>query len=1078
MWTPKRVLLLVSGIAVFSLAYLVYAHFLGVIDGLPPLPGDCVPLAQRDQDLPAMALPPGNEAERKLRQAFGEECIELQRTIKLEVRAHGVVLAADHFNIEPDGRVKLAPFSIAIFGKPKGEASYPEINTVRSDVAYLTFEKPITSLADMGKYKIVGGELVRDLERRPEGGFKQRVQDKEGGGTVTIVNNRRSPQRDDDLSLTTPGPVFYDERIRKIWTDQPVKLIDLQSKPKPTEVTATGLDVNLADENAPPGAAPAGTIPKVGRPHPPAGTVPPRKQRGPTVSGVERVVLRGDVDMHLWEDARSGFLGGTRVESPAAKVEGGPPAGPQKALVVINTQGPFTYDVTTDKARFDISRHPGPHPNNVVVQRIQEQGGTRDQLISDHLELQFCRKSVQPRPATATAGPAGSGGDDRSVQLEIETAHAWGDQVTLSSDSEGLTAFGKDLVYEARTRQSTLRGDPEMIAMKDGNEIYARELVLVGLGQKEGQQAMARGPGRIKIRDRSSGRPTVQATWKDTLVSSREGTQDVLTLTGDAAFEDEEHGQHLRADRLKVWLDAGEARTPVAGSAPRGETPKRRPRLLEGVGHVLARSPELHVHDTDRLIVRFKDPTPADNRLPATMPQPGPAADAGQRTSQLPGPNGRAGSTPAPGLTPPTRGGAEKLDSTAGKPKKPIDLSAGVVEATVVTIGSKNELERIWCEGTVRVLQEPSSPQEKGVDIRGQTLRLARFAEGNVLKVTGQVAEVYLDKLAILGPEVNIDQKENKAWVTGGGAMRLPSDTGFQGEKLGRSVEMTIHWNENMFFNGTLKHALFFGGVQAEQENARLLCQTMQVFLDRVVSLKEGERGTAPAKVEKVVCDKSVRVEDTLREKGQLVRYQRIESHELSFDNEDGLVNAPGPGVVRILQLGAKGDGLPTSATTTPAPRGEEEFKLTRVTYFGRMFANNVKRTVIFHDNVQVVHLPSENPDVVIDIDRLPPGALYLRSDQLKVYSRRHEDGKTRQEMEAHGKAVVRSQEFWGNADVIKYDETKDLVVFEGSEGSLATLYRVRGRGVQPEEIKGVKILYSRRSNDFKIEGARKIDAH
>ena len=38
MWTPKRVLLLVLGFAVFITAYFVYAHFLGAIDGLPDLP--------------------------------------------------------------------------------------------------------------------------------------------------------------------------------------------------------------------------------------------------------------------------------------------------------------------------------------------------------------------------------------------------------------------------------------------------------------------------------------------------------------------------------------------------------------------------------------------------------------------------------------------------------------------------------------------------------------------------------------------------------------------------------------------------------------------------------------------------------------------------------------------------------------------------------------------------------------------------------------------------------------------------------------------------------------------------------
>ena len=38
MWTPKRVLLLASGFAMFFAAYAVYAQALGGIDGLPALP--------------------------------------------------------------------------------------------------------------------------------------------------------------------------------------------------------------------------------------------------------------------------------------------------------------------------------------------------------------------------------------------------------------------------------------------------------------------------------------------------------------------------------------------------------------------------------------------------------------------------------------------------------------------------------------------------------------------------------------------------------------------------------------------------------------------------------------------------------------------------------------------------------------------------------------------------------------------------------------------------------------------------------------------------------------------------------
>ncbi len=129
-----------------------------------------------------------------------------------------------------------------------------------------------------------------------------------------------------------------------------------------------------------------------------------------------------------------------------------------------------------------------------------------------------------------------------------------------------------------------------------------------------------------------------------------------------------------------------------------------------------------------------------------------------------------------------------------------------------------------------------------------------------MLVVTGDMAQLLMDKILILGPEVNIDQAKNKAWVYGPGAMEMQSNQTLEGKPLGRTVPLTVHWSEEMLFQG--QNAEFSGNIQAEQENARLACQHLQVFFDRPISLKEGVRGDQPAKVRSLVGDKEVRVED------------------------------------------------------------------------------------------------------------------------------------------------------------------------------------------------------------------------
>jgi hypothetical protein len=78
--------------------------------------------------------------------------------------------------------------------------------------------------------------------------------------------------------------------------------------------------------------------------------------------------------------------------------------------------------------------------------------------------------------------------------------------------------------------------------------------------------------------------------------------------------------------------------------------------------------------------------------------------------------------------------------------------------------------------------------------------------------------------------------------------------------------------------------------------------------------------------------------------------------------------------------------------------------------------------------------------------------------------------------MEAYRKVYVQAQEFSGLAEVVKYDESQDRVIFEGGDAGVATLYRVRVPGAPPEMIKGQKIYYWRKTNDFKIENGHAIN--
>lgn len=1078
MWNFKRILLAMGGFGVFLTSFGIYAHFMGGIDGLPPLPPSYWPpdASQVVVDLTQPA--PHDQVNRKLAQAFGEHADALDRTIKLETSRRGMVMATDKFEILDDGKARLQPLRVAMFGKTHGPDGTPEINTISCDVAILEFDERIATISDMAGRKIVAADLF---------------------GNIRLVNNRRTAPQDDDISVFTQGPIHYLASRRQIYTDKDVRVVDLKSKPQPTTITGTGLDITLSEENPP-------------NERTPAQAAAAARRRQSTVSGVDKIRLCSAVEMHLFIDSQSGFMAPSKKAAAASKPavasagKKGEATPGKPSHITITTDGPFTYYVTQERAEFDVSG-PGAfsnladYTNWVDVIREHDQH-LQDTLKCQHLELQFRRK----QPAGATAPP--SPGDSAESSLDVETAHATvsGDrELKIHSDAENLEAWGKDLTFNNQTKTTILKGETEqafpseatpqpMRAVKDGNVINARELRLVEVDGA--QQATGIGPGRIELFDKNAKTPRpVTALWRDTLVSNKEGSFDCLTLTGDAVFDDVEHDQKLRADSLKVWLQPNEH---ANANSKDGAAPQQRvkPHHVEAKGHVTSESTELRIdespdHPTELLVIWFKDALPGQlpeiatatakgkpeelNKTNSGTDKQAAAAAGGEVAKGTP-------STSPVGATP--QAANASTTPAPGSSKQPIHLNARSIEAYVIRSDTKSDLDRLWCEDDVRVRQQGATPDDEGVDIKGKTLQMTHFIDGNVLVVTGDLAYVQMDKTTILGPEVTINQKENSANVRGNGVMRMPAKSDFNGNALAKPVDMVINWHDSMTFNG--RNADFYGKVNARQEHSHLLCDNMHVVLDRAVSFKEGEKGKQPAKIDHVDCDKDVWVEDWIVKDGKRESYKRLQVPYLALDNADGKFMAPGPGVVTILQRGEDGPIGPQAGSSKPPARQpprqapakagnskEEPMKLTKVHFKDRLYANNQTRTATFYGEVTLINVPTEDPDLKFDPDHPPPGYLRLTCDgQLQVFS----DANKHQQMEARYRVYVQSQgQFHAYCHELKYDEDKEQVILIGSSGNPASLYRVKVQGAEPERITGMKIYYWRKTNDVKVEGGEDI---
>lgn len=731
MWTPRRILLLLLGLAGSLSAYLLYAAALGGVDGLPDLPTKLLVPAPPDQEIP-FENQPISPTNLRLQQAFGPNSPEVLDTVayktRLEMRERGLVFACGQMNFERPATplVTVSPFSVAFFGKAKpphllqpGEVQ--EISTFHADQAVLQFDRPVGSPQDLsGKApaKLIGMELV-SVPDMPSHDVRR--------GQIWITNNQKSADQGHFLVFRTPGPLFYRTQdsagatspdAPQVWTTAAVEVLDKKNLPRPLRSGSTATALVRGDEfrarNAVADILLGVTLP------PPTMTAegmkiyldrqddktPAEKRNSTGYSGVRMIELSEKVQVNLWSDGGGGFPGsppqdGARpaaVDPPAlfAAVAGGAAADgaaiarrfEDKTLLVIQTLGPFRYDFANSRARFEAAAvTPEAVPNHVTVARHSARG-TQDNLFCKVLEIDFLggpetKATEPPKSVAAARPPAGQG-------MRIKSLTATGPHVFVSAEADQLQAQGTELHYavDAKTRRSdtTLRGNP-VVAVRDRNRLEGgsigtpSEIFISTTGpapESKGRKQTkleVRGPGTIKMFDAATNDTTLTASWGKSLTHEKEKVgdveQDLLKFEGGGTFEDRKGAMTLSGDRLWLWLAPGDGKTgpnPVAAAAaPAGDLSKSLPQRLLAIGRVRSQSPELVIHNTDQLNVWFRDVTP---------PPPEPQSDAVAKVEPKP--------TGVPTAEPPLAGKLPEKKDEPQKAKHPVHLSARVIESWVV----------------------------------------------------------------------------------------------------------------------------------------------------------------------------------------------------------------------------------------------------------------------------------------------------------------------------------------------------------------------------------------------------------
>ena len=929
--SPRRMLLLLAGVVAFGAVYAVYAHALGWLDGLPQLPPEKL---KHQVGPPPPPRRNGSPTIEMLKIAFGPTCREQDTQsyptqLQFLNGDSSIVLACGTPPLNTgSNRVVLTPFSLAVFGKPRpeylrepGEAT--EVSTFHADKAVLEYDRPITSPTDMTKAKLLRMELVSertDLVTDPPP-----VPPDPRNGVIHITNNQRSADPDKHLLLRTRGPVFY--RNPKgvpdagtgpdIWTDAPVEVTDRSNLPRgfgataPQTSPAPGEDTRraaavadiLTGHRPPPPTVTAVGLRIFLEPEKPAvavATPTPEKKGSTGFSGVRRVELLEKVLVNLWvdgsqslvtdpakaeKDAKPADKADAKKGGPLASLEAPPAAAAvmggmlhatrvvkqmEKALLQIETLGPFAYDVERNVARFDVLPQANPTLlNDVHVTRTAAKGG-QNRLFSQVLEIEFNGPATGPQP------PANKSAADQSGPT-FKKLHAWthtpGRYLTISSEGDELEAYGFDLVHEQDANRTTLHGVPLKVVQR-GNVLYAGNPQQPGaLVMQPGEETQpgagrrptltVRGAGRLEMIDKATGDTTITASWLTSLVQVKESIagveHDALTFTDGAVFEDKSADYWLKGQVLKLWLKPG---TGEVAKAEGSEQP-RLPHRLQALRDVSSHSTDLDIERAEHLNVLFRDvpPPPEPKPQPAAPLIPPPAAAT---PGPAPAPVANAPPPPPPEPArpkPPMKLTARVVDTDvvrypvkkpadpkAAKPAPPADGKPAANPAPEVAL--KYEMRTARCNGGVVVHQDPDSPEKpRGVDILGENMVINNSPEGSILTVHGsdeKPAQVHHETTSIIGPKVVIDQVSNRVEVEGRGSLVMPASSDLNGADLKNPEVVVIHWRDRMEFHGARKLATFTGSVTAVQKESMVSCHLMEVTFDRPVYFNHLKKANDP----------------------------------------------------------------------------------------------------------------------------------------------------------------------------------------------------------------------------------------
>lgn len=964
-----------------------------------------------------------------------------------------------------DGKaIEIAPFAMVF--PPKLEDETAEPLTIVGEAAILRVAGTI-DLADADPGRIIGASIPGPVRLRGPEGFDLQ------GHTFT-----------------------YDETAQRLWSDEPVTF-------RHAEHSGRGRGIQL-------------DLLRVGD---------PEAFESIACNGVRTLRLLSDVEMNLQlDDHGGGPFGAISPEAEVATVAAAT-AEEQPAPTHVTCKGSFTFELDRNVATFD---------ERVIASRPVPDGAA-DSLECDKLEVWFEPSTEEAKIAAAVRRQKIANGtlveDDGFQAIDEKLAVKWlvatGPNTVLRSPTNEFVATLSRLAYDAASGATTLSREGGSVVAHQGTSVLRSPVLSLVQGKNDEPPSVV-GTGQGSLRHfNDKGELELEARWSEQLHRMRAPSGlDLIRLTGLAEVEQPPQSFRLDADGIDLWLDpqegAAQAKASPTASSHSGRmepvrliaeatnTPKSR-------GLVMLRSPELAA-DAKKLDVTFVPPKPPETAGQETrstlQPTSGHVVLASAERAQGPPP----APPPEPkSVTPPSAVRAEtpdaptatvtapqqtpKVEDTA--PPEPLALEAETINVVVERggddvapsaegdslAGRGGQVREVHTTGGVVVIQKRPGSDDP-LSIRGDRLDLFNRGKGKeLIHIYGVPAGVAADGSPtealpaqvhdggadLFGMNVNLDRKENRAWVEGKGVLMLPakgvsSQLGLAEEPADEAPaaadesaepeRLQVWWLDRMEFVGDT--ATFYGDVRTQMQGDVMSCREMEVRLtqrfDFAADSRDSSNPDARPEVAEVICKHGVKVDGQEVKDGKLISVRRAQFYEFHFDQRTGDTHAFGPGHIKMWKVG---DGNRASLTANNAVRansgsrpnvGAWEYLFVR--FNGTSDGNINARTTTFHDRVRIVYGPVADWKQEIDPDRVdlgPDEGGWMKCSELTLTQHAKTDiAAAYSEVLGKGNVQINGRGFSGVADQVTYDESKGQYILKsfGRRFAMISYQKADGTGM------------------------------